>query len=110
MILISSIIALHLLIWFRTDAYLEYCRLLKLNFISDYKGFDREYSQDVSLTYHIFLRRYHNNFFIRLITCPICLAVWLAIIYTIIFSTFNILPYIILLGIFIYAIIDRLLG
>ena len=133
MILACAIISLILLLWFRTDVWLEYTRLLGLNFLSFYKDFDAKQHQDVSLTYHIYLRRYHNNFFVRLITCPICLAVWLVLFFvlakmfiffclailvhvgllTIIATLFGIaceVPFLILGSVFVFAAIDRLLG
>ena len=134
MLLIISIIALVLLVWFRTDAWLEYCRLLQLDFISFYSDFLEKQASDISLTYHIYLRRYHNCFFVRLITCPICLAFWLAVIMlgiralffvlllivlhqlsifmllVILFKTLKLLPFVILGGITIFAAIERLLG
>ncbi len=132
MILASLIIGILLLVWFRTDAWVEYCRLFHLNCLSDYKGFDREYKQDVSLTYHIFLRRFHNNFFVRMITCPICITIWFTLLYGICFSVgaffiltgmgqfimgmtcalaiLSTLPYVIVGSLLTYTIIDRLLG
>jgi hypothetical protein len=133
MILACSIISLILLLWFRTDVWVEYCRLFGLNFLSFYKDFDAKQYQDVSLTYHIYLRRYHNCFFVRLITCPICLAVWLCLFYlltkcilfcllaplvgvrflTILITLFGLaceLPLLILGSVFVFSVIDRLLG
>lgn len=109
MIPIICLIAILLLIWFRTDAWIEYCRLFHLNIISFYKDFDIKYKEDVSLTYLNYLRRYHDCFFVRLITCPICLAVWLGIIFSL-FTPFAFLPLYIIGGLLIFTIIDRLLG
>ena len=105
----ASIISLILLIWFRTDAWLEYTRLFKLDRISHYKEFDSKYKEDVSLTYQLFLRRDHNCFFVRLITCPICLAVWLGII-ALIFTHIVFVPACIVGGLLLFTIIDKLLG
>lgn len=136
MLLTCAILGLILLIWFKTDAWVEYCRLLRLDFLSFYKDFDEKQYNDVSLTYHIYLRRYHNCFFVRLITCPICLAIWLSLIYWIAMTiggfalfltlSFSItafflwvgfslgvlltVPFIILGSLLVFAIIDRLLG
>ena len=105
----SSIIALALLIWFRTDAWLEYTRLFRLNWLSRYKEFDAKYKEDVSLTYLHFLRRDHNCFLVRLITCPICLAVWLGII-PLIFTSVIFVPACIIGGLLLFVVIDKLLG
>ena len=105
----SSIISLILLIFFRTDGFLEYTRLFHLNFLSFYKDYDAKYKEDVSLTYLQYLRQYHNCFFIRLITCPICLAIWLGII-PLIFTSLPLVPVCIVGGLLLFSIIDRLLG
>src|SRR5512137_632895 len=100
----SSIIALILLIWFRTDAWLEYTRLFRLNWLSLYKEFDEKYKQDASLTYHLFLRKDHNCFFVRLVTCPICLAVWLGII-PLVFTHLFLVPVCIVGGLLLFTAI-----
>ena len=105
----SSIIALILLIWFRTDAWLEYTRLFRLNCISHFKDFDAKYKEDVSLKYLHYLRMYHNGFFVRLVTCPICLSVWIGIVISISTSIF-LLPVYVIGGLLLFTIIDRLLG
>jgi hypothetical protein len=105
----SSVIALILLIWFRTDAWLEYTRIFHLNWLSFYKEFDVKYKDDVSLTYLHFLRRDHNCFFIRLITCPICMAIWLGLILAI-FIHLVLVPPCIVGGLLLFTTIDRLLG
>lgn len=133
MILSCSIISLILLIWFRTEAWLEYTRLFRLNFLSFYKDYDQKRQKDITLNYQIYLRRYHDCFFVRMITCPICLAVWLsmgavllqAAVTLVLAAMFHLgtgflllgiwsaictLPFLILGSIVIFAIIDRLLG
>lgn len=109
MISIICLIAVLLLIWFRTEAWVEYCRLLHLDFLSFYKDFDVKYKEDVSLTYVTYLRCYHNCFFVRLITCPICLSVWLGITFSL-FTPVAFLPLYIIGGLLLFTIIDRLLG
>ena len=108
-IVIICFIALILLIWFRTDAYIEYCRVFHLNGISFYKDFDTKYKEDVSIQYLHYLRRDHNCFFVRLITCPICLSVWLGFFAAIIFTPI-LFPVYATGGLLLYTAIDRLLG
>jgi len=108
-LIIICTIAVILLVWFRTDAFLEYTRMFRLNFLSDYKGFAAKYHDDVSLTYLAFLRQYHDCFFIRLITCPVCLTVWLGLIFGLL-SWIVLIPIYIIFGLMLYLIIDRLLG
>ena len=106
---VICLIALNLIIWFRTDAWLEYTRLFRLNFLSHYKDFDAKYKEDVSLTYNHYLRMYHNCFAVRLITCPICQAVWWGLGFGIL-TCFAMTPIYIIFGLMLFLIIDRLLG
>jgi len=77
-ILLQSII---LLILFNTDAFVEYCRLIKpLRKLFKIDKFDEAYQNDFELNYVTYLRINHNNFFVRLITCPTCLNFWLSIV------------------------------
>lgn len=102
-------ITLVLLIWFRTNAWLEYTRLFRLNFLSKYKEFDAAASQELGLEYHTFLMRHYNCFFIRLITCPICFSTWLGIIFGYL-TVWGLVPLYVIGGLIIYLIIDKLIG
>lgn len=104
-----SIVAMILLIWFRSEAYLEYCRLFNLDKISFYKDYEEKKNQDARLTYLDYLRQYHYNFFTRLITCPVCLSVWVAggiALLTFKAATF---PTSMVGGLLLFALIDKLL-
>ncbi len=79
-LLYIPIIAAILVIWFRTEAYVEYSKLFKLNWLSAYKDYEAKKHDDCRLNYLGYLKQYHNSFFIRLITCPICLSCWLSVI------------------------------
>ena len=103
------LVSLVLILWFRTDVWLEYCKLFHLDFISFYKYFEDKKKSDVSLTYIIYLRMYHNGFFVRLITCPICLSVWIGIICGLV-SSILLIPVYIIGGLILFTTIDRLLG
>lgn len=98
-----------MIIWFRSDAWLEYTRLLKLNFLSKYKEFDTANITEPGIEYHTFLRRYYNGFFIRLITCPVCFSTWLGILFGYL-TIWTLVPYYVIGGLFVYLIIDRLIG
>ena len=106
---IVCLIALLLLIFFRTDAWFEYCRLFHLNFISDYKGYEAAKHEDVMLTYNDFLRQKHDCFIVRLITCPICSAVWWGVGFGVL-THFYLVPIYIMGGLILFLITDKLLG
>jgi hypothetical protein len=82
MTLLITVLSLSMIltIWFKSDAFVEYLqlfRLTKLGFIKDYLKIKTD---DPSLQYLDFLQTYHDCFFVRLITCPICTSVWLSIL------------------------------
>lgn len=106
----SCIMAALLIVWFRTDAYVEYARVFRLNKISFYQDFDAKKSEDARLTYFGYLRQYHNSFFTRLITCPICLGVWVATIISIYTGHWWLYPTCLMGGLILFGIADRLLG
>ena len=113
----SCIIALTLLIWFRSDAYIEYCKLFRLNWLSFYKDFLEKKKEDISLEYLHYLRRDHDCFLVRLITCPICLSVWIGtsiclvgVLMTTSIASMLLMPVMVVVGLLLFTTIDRLLG
>ena len=77
----SCFIASGLLIWLKSDAFVEYFDLLKLDMafgIRSYKKLRGEVSYPMSYPDYLLLK--HNSFLIRLITCPLCLSVWTSVI------------------------------
>ena len=88
-----------LLVWLQTNAFYEYAKLFgfkKLFKIKDYSDFSKgpeelglglETAQVTSLTYLEYLKAECDNFFVRLITCPICLGTWLNIIICLLICT-----------------------
>jgi len=95
-------ISLILIIWFKSDAFIEYSKLLKLsNYfkIDEWEEFKK--TIDCSTSYHTFLRLKYPKFIVKLITCPICLSVWLSIPFIFVFGIIN-CPIIIISSLFIY--------
>ena len=107
---ISLIVATILVLWFRSEAYVEYCRLLHLNWISFYKDYYDQRKNDVSLNYFGYLRQYHNCFFVRLITCPVCVGTWLALGLTLLTLDWVTFPIAFIGGLILFGTVDRLLG
>lgn len=83
-LLIINLVAL-LYIWFDSEAFVEWAALLRLKFFK-YESYAENKKSPVSMiasqSYVDFLlyRYGQDSFFVRLITCPICLSVWLNII------------------------------
>lgn len=78
-----------LIIWFKTDAFIEYTKLLKLDKWFSVDDYEKHKSNDFELTYHLYLRSHKNTFLSRLVTCPICLTTWMFMIVLILDSMSN---------------------
>lgn len=82
LLIINLVVALY--IWFDTDAIVEWGSLLHLKFLG-YKKYNETkksvLSSVAAKTYCDWLLfSYGENFFIRLITCPICFTVWVNVV------------------------------
>ena len=103
--------ALAVYVWCDTDAFIEYCSLFGLNLF-----YSEEFSQRKkampSLDYISFLQFEKSSFLVRLVTCPICLGVWLNIFSFLGFSATNVSFYSFLVNsyftVFFYLILKRL--
>ena len=70
-------LACALYIWHDTDTFVEYMSLFGLGNFFGIKKFKEERELNPMMDYESYLLINHNSFLIRLITCPICLSVWL---------------------------------
>ena len=99
-----------LIVWFKTDAFLEYARLFRLTKVFRIDKYDEEYNNDFTLDYHTFLlKEYKGSFLIKLITCPICLIVWAAIAVVIFFGHLYFSP-VIICSILLYFGVSKLMA
>ena len=94
----SAIIVFILVIWNDTNAFVEYARvLLGVNF-EDYKK-----HEESGLLYVDYLELiYSNNFLVKLVCCPICLAVWLSAVSSFYLENFWLFFLIFYIGLFSY--------
>lgn len=81
--LLFSIVSF-LYVWFNTDAFIEYGRLFRLKFLR-YEDYERSKKTLFASTipnynYLTFIGFEYDNFLVRIIVCPICLAVWVNLI------------------------------
>jgi hypothetical protein len=105
----AAFVTIILLIWFRTEAFVEYSKLFKRNDISDYKKYESLKKMDERLTYLSFLSSFHDCFMIRLLLCPICLSFWIAFFTSLITANLLSFPIIMVGGLFGYLILNKLL-
>lgn len=78
--IVASLLSYFLLVWLRTDAFAEYMLLFKITrffHLGEYKqirtdGYDGNYIDFLT-------QYYHDSFFVRLLSCPICISFWLGV-------------------------------
>lgn len=77
-ILISFFNTFILIVWFQTNAFIEYFG--KFPFVSKIvDNFNKMTQAGLSSSFTSFLALNYNSFFIRLITCPYCLNFWITL-------------------------------
>lgn len=78
-------IVLFLYIYFETNALVSWAKMLKLKFLR-YDEYEEKSKIIIGLTYSDFLLMKSDNFFIKLISCPECLCVWINMLLFIFFN------------------------
>ncbi len=99
-----------LFVWFKTNAFVEYCKLLCFeSLIVDYLN------TDGTLTYPQFLylktktsKNRCVTFLGALVTCPVCLMFWLCILCLALHGTFFLLPVLYVCCLLMYAALNYL--
>jgi hypothetical protein len=101
-----------LIVWFKTDAYVQYCKLL--NFKILLLGFNKESSLTFPQHLYITCKQKNNcnciSFLIHLITCPVCVNVWLCIGCSFFVGGIVYTPLLYITSLLIYLLFDRLLS
>jgi len=100
--------SLILLIWFNTDAFVEYLQYIPFD-IFKIKAYLKAKKNDVTLEYKNYILFNHTNFFVKLVCCPICLNVWLSIISGLILSNISVIPIICILSLVIYYLLVKMI-
>ena len=85
----SFIVCFILTLWFNSSAFVEYLNFFNLGYHFYTHDFEEKQKKNLELNYISYLKIYHDSFYIRLITCPICLSVWLNLLACLIFYNFS---------------------
>ena len=96
-----------LFIWFDTDSFVEYFRLLKLNKLFKIDKFDEYKMQNPKISYLSFIRQKYSNFYTRLITCPPCINFWIVFVLCIIYNNIIFFPIIYVISYVIYMLLKK---
>jgi len=108
-ILLPFVYSLVLIIWLKTNVFYEYIKVLKLDKIriikelfnlEEYENFVNQ--AKVSVNYSEFLSITNDDFFSKLVSCPICLTFWMSVAVVFIMPLY--FPLVVILTLFIYNI------
>jgi hypothetical protein len=110
--LVSLAVAI-MVIWFRSSAFVEYSKLFGLRILLF--GYDNESN---NLTFPQFLyvktktlfKRPISKFLVSLITCPLCLGVWLSVIAAFLYGSILMIPTFYVVILFCYFLLDRIIS
>jgi len=107
--LLSSFTTVSLFLWFQTNAFLEYLRIVdkaaglitkeKNEIIAD---FDKQQELSPSIMFADYLNLKYDNFLGKLLSCPICLGVWINLAATAAFFPISYFPPSLVMSYFIY--------
>lgn len=110
LIALTCLIVFNLVVWFKTDAVIEYGSLIGLSRWLKIREFqDKKLVEPYLLTYPQFLRITYNNFSTRLISCPICLSVWMAIVFCVLGSCIYLIPLVCIASWLVYYLLNFLI-
>lgn len=85
-VLLHPIVCLFLLFWYKTDFVIIYGKLFRLTKLLKIDRFEQQKFLDFDLTYQKFLALNYKNFFVKLLSCSICLTTWLVTIISLIIT------------------------
>lgn len=91
-----------LIVWFHTEAFIEYGKLFKLSKILKINEFETAYNKDFTLEYLPWLKSSYPNFFTKLINCPWCIGFWFTLTVSLFLYTIYIFPVIYVTTLVIY--------
>lgn len=110
---VVTLIVMILLVWFNSNAYAAYCKIFGLKkFLF---GYDK-CTNDLTFPQYLYIKRntiFTNpvyTFLVELLTCPLCLTVWLSIFSAGVFLSFLFIPAVFLASLLIYNLFSRLLN
>ena len=111
---LSCFISTLMLVWFKSDAFIEYASLLGLKKLIKVEEYKEAKFENIYLTYPLFLKLKYDKFIFRLIGCKLCFSIWWSGIASL-FITSSILNFIgytsilCILSLFIFGNISKLL-
>ena len=77
-----------LIVWFETDAFVAYLTTFNLGWqMFDLAKYEEESDKNPMIDYPTYLlMSYPKSFFIKLLSCPLCLGLWISVLSVLIFG------------------------
>ena len=102
-----------MVVWFKTNAFVEYCNLFKLKILL--LGYDKDpntltFPQYLYVKSRSLFKCTICRFLIALFTCPLCIAFWLCISVSCLYGTILLTPLFYITVLFGYFLLERVLG
>jgi len=86
-IVLSCIVSLIMLIWFRSDAFVEWMKLFGLGKLIKYQEYLDAKLDNFAITYPLFLKLKYRWFIFKIIGCRLCSCVWLSVLTSLLISS-----------------------
>jgi len=122
-LIVACFDALLMLIWFKSDAFVEWMKLFGFRNLIKYDEYVDFKIGNSSMTYPLFLKLKYPKFIFKIIGCPLCSCIWMSLFPSILLSAgiaSGLLAFIIdtmlygsvlcILTLFIYGCISKLLN
>ena len=78
---VAFLLSYCMLIWLHSNAFAEYLKLFKVDVFFKMDEYNKLHSEGYGDNYVTFLKEYYGDyFFVRLVSCPICLSFWLGLV------------------------------
>lgn len=92
---IVNTIALIMMIWLKSDAIIEWGSLFGLSkFLKIQEFYEMKLNElPTEITYPTFLKIKYNNFITKMLTCPLCLCIWLSNLFCFSYSFLTLDPF-----------------
>lgn len=102
-----SLILFLLIIWFKTDAFIEYSELLRIGKLFKIDKYKEYKKVNVAIDYITYLSLKHKNFLTKLISCPYCIGFWITLLSCILFNNILVLPFYYISSIIVYRFLEK---
>ena len=105
---LATYVTMLLLLWLETNVIYQYFNFKpfrKLFKFEDYEDWMETIEEEISYTKYLSMTS--NNFFIKLITCPMCLSFWLIILIGFLFNVLIYIPALYIISLVLFFFIRR---